>query len=321
MLQTLQWSSPTRSRKCFFQYATTCVPGCQRCHATERPSPGLNDKIFRYTNSFVTHDAVPAQHEPLLFHGGVPLALPAPTKSIRFLGLRNLTFKTALSGLGTQCGVVRCRSRLGTLCGTIFSTAEGLFCKCPRDGCLNCLAGATRTFRFELSTRVLQRLLQEHGRSQLVSHCTSISTLHFPFEVVVCVFLPRSTFDDSTCRNCCCVHSTCHRQEHSPDRENVDLRVTSKSSPRAGEILPRSTWEPCPLFVVLSLLDKTLSRVPLQYRQQCPFPAQRCRSNKFIFILFRCCNHTSLGPCDRRVQSIPFNTLVFMTRSMLAQVA
>ena len=232
-----------------------------------------------------------------------------------------ITFKTALSGLGTQCGVVRCRSRLGTLCGTIFSTAEGLFCKCPRDGCLNCLAGATRTFRFELSTRVLQRLLQEHGRSQLVSHCTSISTLHFPFEVVVCVFLPRSTFDDSTCRNCCCVHSTCHRQEHSPDRENVDLRVTSKSSPRAGEILPRSTWEPCPLFVVLSLLDKTLSRVPLQYRQQCPFPAQRCRSNKFIFILFRCCNHTSLGPCDRRVQSIPFNTLVFMTRSMLAQVA
>ena len=144
MLQTLQWSSPTRSRKCFFQYATTCIPGCQRCHATERPSAGLNDKILRYTNSFVTHDAVPAQHEPLLFHGGVPLALPAPTKSIRFLGLRNLTFKTALSGLGTQCGVVRSRSRLGTLCGTIFSTAEGLFCKCPRDGCLNCLAGATR---------------------------------------------------------------------------------------------------------------------------------------------------------------------------------
>ena len=31
---------------------------------------------------------LPAQYEPLLFHGGVPLALPATTKSVRFHGLR-----------------------------------------------------------------------------------------------------------------------------------------------------------------------------------------------------------------------------------------
>ena len=32
--------------------------------ATERASPGARDNILRYTNSFVTHDAVPTQHEP-----------------------------------------------------------------------------------------------------------------------------------------------------------------------------------------------------------------------------------------------------------------
>ena len=51
-------------------------------------------------NSPVTHDAVPAQYEPLLFHGGVPFALPAPTKSVRFLRLRNLTFKNDVVGIG-----------------------------------------------------------------------------------------------------------------------------------------------------------------------------------------------------------------------------
>ena len=65
------------------------MPGCQRCHATERASPGLNDNILQYTNSFVTHDAVPAQYMPLLFHGGVPVSISAPTKSIRFLRLRD----------------------------------------------------------------------------------------------------------------------------------------------------------------------------------------------------------------------------------------
>ena len=34
----------------------------------ERASPGRNDNILRYTNSFVTHDAVPAQYELLPFH-------------------------------------------------------------------------------------------------------------------------------------------------------------------------------------------------------------------------------------------------------------
>ena len=46
------------------------------------------------------HDAVPTQHELLLFHGGVPVALPAPTKSIRFLSLRYLTFKNGVVGTG-----------------------------------------------------------------------------------------------------------------------------------------------------------------------------------------------------------------------------
>ena len=68
---------------------------------------GLQENILRYTNSFVTHDAVPAQHQLPLIHGGVPFALPAPTNSIRFLRLRNLTFETALSGSGTNCIVVR----------------------------------------------------------------------------------------------------------------------------------------------------------------------------------------------------------------------
>ena len=47
------------------------------------PVQGLEDNIFRYTNSFVMVDAVLAQYKPLLLHGGVPMAFPAPTKSIR----------------------------------------------------------------------------------------------------------------------------------------------------------------------------------------------------------------------------------------------
>ena len=82
-----QLSQPRRVqfRRCSFQYARTCLPGCQRCHATERACPGLNDNILQYTNSFVTHDAVPAQYKPLLF----PAAFPAPTNSIRFPRLRD----------------------------------------------------------------------------------------------------------------------------------------------------------------------------------------------------------------------------------------
>ena len=70
----------------------TCMPGCQRSHlrlnraipdvsivharmsqlslVTERVSPET-DFVQRYWNSPAMHDAVPAQHEPLLIHGGV----------------------------------------------------------------------------------------------------------------------------------------------------------------------------------------------------------------------------------------------------------
>ena len=66
--------------------------------------------ILRYTNSFVSHDAVPAQYMPLLFHGGVPMAFPAPTKSIRFPRLRD-------SNLSLQNDVIRIRNKVrrGTL--------------------------------------------------------------------------------------------------------------------------------------------------------------------------------------------------------------
>ena len=64
------------------------------------PSPGFDDNVVRYVNSPVTHDAVPAQHDPLLFLVGVPLALPAPTKIIRFFRLRNLTFKIGVVRFG-----------------------------------------------------------------------------------------------------------------------------------------------------------------------------------------------------------------------------
>ena len=78
-------------RRCFFQCAKTCIPGCHRFHAAERARQGFDDNIFRYVNSPVMHVAVSAQHEPLLFHGGVPVALPVPTKSIRFLRVRRGT--------------------------------------------------------------------------------------------------------------------------------------------------------------------------------------------------------------------------------------
>ena len=81
-LHQLSQTRREQFRRCSFQYARTCLPVCQRCHATERASPGLNDNILQYKNSFVTHDAVPAQYMPLIFHGGVPVSISAPTKSI-----------------------------------------------------------------------------------------------------------------------------------------------------------------------------------------------------------------------------------------------
>ena len=88
------------SSSTWLRFARTCISGCQRCHATERASPAFDDNIVRYVNSPVAHDAVPAQHDLLLFLGGVPFAPPAPTKIIRFFRLRNLTFKIGLVGIG-----------------------------------------------------------------------------------------------------------------------------------------------------------------------------------------------------------------------------
>ena len=108
-------------RRCFFQCARTCIPGCQHFPAAERSGQGLDDNIVRYANSPVTHDAVPAQHDPLLFHGEVPFALPAPTEIIRFFRLRNLTFKIGVVGIGN---IVRC----GTLHVERCSRAEHHHC-------------------------------------------------------------------------------------------------------------------------------------------------------------------------------------------------
>ena len=52
------------------------------------PVQGLEDTFKRYIKSPVVHVTFPAQYMPLLFHGGVPMALPAPTKSFRFPRLR-----------------------------------------------------------------------------------------------------------------------------------------------------------------------------------------------------------------------------------------
>ena len=46
---TISWAFP----KMFLSACRTRIPRCQRFHATERVSPGLNDNILRYTNSFV----------------------------------------------------------------------------------------------------------------------------------------------------------------------------------------------------------------------------------------------------------------------------
>ena len=88
------------SSSTWLQFAKPCISGCQRCQATERASPAFDDNIVRYVNSPVAHDAVPTQHDPLLFLGGVPFALPAPAKIIRFWRLRNLTLKIGLVGIG-----------------------------------------------------------------------------------------------------------------------------------------------------------------------------------------------------------------------------
>ena len=57
-------------RTCFFQYATTCMPECKRCHVRlNAPVQELEDNIKRHMNSPVMHDAVLTQYKSQLFHG------------------------------------------------------------------------------------------------------------------------------------------------------------------------------------------------------------------------------------------------------------
>ena len=80
---------------------------CQEMHARtsawsgrlNKPVQGLVDNIKRDMNRPVMHDAFPAQYVPLLFHGPLPKAFPAPTKCIRFPSLRGFNL--------SHCGVVR----------------------------------------------------------------------------------------------------------------------------------------------------------------------------------------------------------------------
>ena len=56
-------------------------------------------------NSPVMHDAVSTQYELLPFHGGVPVAFPAPTKCIRFLSLFISHSKTAVERRPSVAGL------------------------------------------------------------------------------------------------------------------------------------------------------------------------------------------------------------------------
>merc|ERR1711916_247075 len=83
-------TSSTLTRQSNSEDVFLSMPGRQRCHVRlNAPVQGLEDNVERYRNSPVMHEAVPAQYKPLLFDGGVPVAFPAPTKSIRFPRLRN----------------------------------------------------------------------------------------------------------------------------------------------------------------------------------------------------------------------------------------
>ena len=49
----LSISAPVFFPKMFLSACRTRIPRCQRCHATEHVSPGLNDNVLRNLNSFV----------------------------------------------------------------------------------------------------------------------------------------------------------------------------------------------------------------------------------------------------------------------------
>ena len=53
----------------------------------DAPAQGFEASVERHRISPEVHDAVSEQYKPLFFHGGVPLAYPAPTKSSGFLAL------------------------------------------------------------------------------------------------------------------------------------------------------------------------------------------------------------------------------------------
>ena len=82
----LNFDRAEQLRRCFPQYARTCIPGCQRP---------------------VMVDAVPAQYKHTLIHGRVSMAFPAPTMSMRLTPQtrRPLRFKAALSESSTKCGI------------------------------------------------------------------------------------------------------------------------------------------------------------------------------------------------------------------------
>ena len=69
------------------------------------PVQGLHGNILRYTNSFVTHDAVSAQHEPLFIHGGVPICNFRTNKEYSILQTPRL-----ISHI--QTGVIRIRNKV-----------------------------------------------------------------------------------------------------------------------------------------------------------------------------------------------------------------
>ena len=87
----LNFDRPEQLRRCFPQYARTCIPGCQRP---------------------VMVDAVPAQYKRTLLHGRVSMAFPAPMRLPR-LG--------DLSDSKRRCQDQERSAPLYVACGTPFS--------------------------------------------------------------------------------------------------------------------------------------------------------------------------------------------------------
>ena len=79
-------SSPEQFRRCFPQYARTCMPGCRCRHLRlNAPVQELEDSFERYRLLFLRSTYI-------FFHGGVFMSFPTPTKSIRFPRPRGFNF-------------------------------------------------------------------------------------------------------------------------------------------------------------------------------------------------------------------------------------